>query len=95
MSADDFKKADLIIRYSLRGIIGLGLAACAIVFNSMRDSIYDNGVATTELTKEVGKELTDVKERLIRLETRMEDQIELSKKRDQAIENIQQTLNRK
>lgn len=73
MSAEDYKKADLVIRYSLRGIIALGVGACAIVFNGMRDGIYKNSADIEEVKMEVKKETSDIRERLVRLETQMVD----------------------
>lgn len=85
MGTDEFKKADLIIRYSLRAIIGLGIASCAIVFNSMREGISDIGT-------EFKTETREIRDRMMRMETKMEAQAESDRKRDDAIEEIRKQV---
>ena len=85
MSSDEFKKADLIIRYGLRAIIGLGVGACALVFNGMRDGIADLG-------DQFRSERTEIRDRLKQLETRIEDRAEDDRRRDEDIKEIRRQL---
>lgn len=85
MSNDQFQRADRMITWGLRGVIGLGLAACALVFQDVRASIV-------ALSENFTQESREIRDRMMRLETQMDAQAESDRRRDQAIDDIRREL---
>lgn len=87
MSEKDFHRADRIITWGLRTVIGLGLSACALLFQDVRSSI-------AELATEVHADSKDTRDRLMRLETKMEDLADNDRDRDKAINELAKRVDR-
>lgn len=81
MSTEEFQKVDKQIQWALKGIITLGIAACALVLNSLLTDVDD-----------VKADTSIIKNRLIKVETQLDNYSERSHERDEAMKEMQRTL---
>lgn len=81
MSTEEFKRIDTQIQWAFRGIVALGVAACAIVLTSLLTDV-DYVKTDTNI----------IKNRLIKVETQLDNYSERSRERDEAVKEIQRTL---
>ena len=85
MSDLEFKRADRAIQWALRGLMALGVGACALVFNDMRGGVIS-------LRADFNSERTEMRDRLKSLETKIEDRSDDDRRRDEDIKEIRRQL---
>lgn len=77
MSEAKTKQIDFIVNWSFKGLIGITAFALAAMYNNIKEDITLIEAGNTEMRgdfKELNRDIDQIKQRLVRMETKMDDE---------------------